>query len=93
MFTGEYNAVLTSGPGGLFISGPDSVPKIIDTAREFREEGRDLKYPNIEKFEAMYEIVADPDDWDAPFVPSAPWDPAVQRKIPRQFGSPCLSRC
>lgn len=35
MFTGEYNAVITSGQGGLFISGPDSVPKIIDTAREF----------------------------------------------------------
>ena len=35
MFTGEYNAVITSGEGGLFISGPDSVPKIIDTAKEF----------------------------------------------------------
>lgn len=76
-----------------------SYMELRNAIREFREEGRDLKYPNIEKFEAMYEIVADHDDWDAPFVPSAPWDPAVQEKNTetiRQFlacqGADCANR-
>lgn len=73
-----------------------SYVELRNATREFREEGRDLKYPNIEKFEAMYEIVAEDDDWDEPFAPMANDDPALREKnteTVRRFLGLCGKDC